>query len=79
MKALRIFALPVMILVLLAISQLGEAQDLGVSPAPAPTSDGSAIDQGIAYLLICDMVPLGRYDIYGNAASAYQPAFSKYI
>ncbi|KAI4347137.1 hypothetical protein L6164_007980 [Bauhinia variegata] len=53
-KALRMFALPILSLAAAVISRLGEAQDLGFSPAPAPTSDGigTAIDQGIAYLLM---------------------------
>ncbi|OMO56402.1 Arabinogalactan peptide, AGP [Corchorus olitorius] len=29
---------------------MGQAQS--TSPAPAPTSDGTAIDQGIAYILM---------------------------
>ncbi|KAE9588199.1 putative arabinogalactan peptide, AGP [Lupinus albus] len=37
----------------MAISHLGQAQDLALSPALPPTSDaGSAVDQGIAYLLM---------------------------
>ncbi|KAL1325523.1 hypothetical protein AAHE18_13G166600 [Arachis hypogaea] len=39
---------------LLAIFQpaIIEAQSLSPAPAPAPTSDGTSIDQGIAYVLM---------------------------
>ncbi|KAJ1437952.1 Arabinogalactan protein [Sesbania bispinosa] len=49
MRALRIFSFSIISLVLLAISDLGHAQP---SSAPAPTSDGTALDQGIAYVLM---------------------------
>ncbi|KAI4297388.1 hypothetical protein L6164_037281 [Bauhinia variegata] len=52
MRALKIIYFPVIILVLVVISQFGQAQHVGVSPAPTPTSDGFAIDQGIAYILM---------------------------
>ncbi|XP_027351029.1 arabinogalactan protein 22 [Abrus precatorius] len=29
-----------------------EAQSLSLAPAPAPSSDGTSIDQGIAYVLM---------------------------
>ncbi|XP_044467553.1 arabinogalactan protein 41-like [Mangifera indica] len=35
----------------IALPQLAHAQS-GAAPAPAPTSDGTSIDQGIAYLLM---------------------------
>ncbi|KAB2076857.1 hypothetical protein ERO13_A06G061600v2 [Gossypium hirsutum] len=37
---------------LFALVQLSYGQTLGSSPAPAPSSDGTAIDQGIAYILL---------------------------
>ncbi|GFS32141.1 arabinogalactan protein 41 [Actinidia rufa] len=33
-------------------SRAAVAQSAGPAPAPAPTSDGTAIDQGIAYVLM---------------------------
>ncbi|TKY44652.1 Arabinogalactan peptide 22 [Spatholobus suberectus] len=52
MSALRFFALPLITLLFMAISHMGQAQDLALSPAPPPSSDGTAIDQGIAYVLM---------------------------
>ncbi|RDX89601.1 Arabinogalactan peptide 20, partial [Mucuna pruriens] len=52
MRTVRFFALPLLTLLFVAISHLGHAQDLPISPAPPPTSDGTAIDQGIAYVLM---------------------------
>ncbi|MBA0747481.1 hypothetical protein Gogos_004393 [Gossypium gossypioides] len=37
---------------LFALVQLSYGQTTGSSPAPAPSSDGTAIDQGIAYILL---------------------------
>ncbi|KAJ0962969.1 hypothetical protein J5N97_028091 [Dioscorea zingiberensis] len=42
------FALMAVVLVLGIVSQAAHAQ----APAPAPTSDGTSIDQGIAYVLM---------------------------
>ncbi|KAB2079758.1 hypothetical protein ERO13_A05G022600v2 [Gossypium hirsutum] len=36
----------------LALSQLSYGQSMGSSPAPLPSNDGTAIDQGIAYILL---------------------------
>ncbi|MBA0865903.1 hypothetical protein Goshw_016342, partial [Gossypium schwendimanii] len=36
----------------LALSQLSYGQSMGSSPAPLPSNYGSAIDQGIAYILL---------------------------
>ncbi|OIW03672.1 hypothetical protein TanjilG_30736 [Lupinus angustifolius] len=52
MKAVKFFALPILTLVLMAITHFGEAHDLANSPTPPPTSDGIALDQGVAYLLM---------------------------
>ncbi|KAG5009348.1 hypothetical protein JHK82_017920 [Glycine max] len=57
MRTVNIFALPLLALFIMAISRLAQAQDLPLSPAPPPTSDGTAIDQGIAYILM--VVALG--------------------
>ncbi|QCD92115.1 Arabinogalactan peptide [Vigna unguiculata] len=56
MKTLNFVAFPLLTLLFIAISHLGHAQDLP-SPAPSPTSDGTTIDQGIAYILM--LVALG--------------------
>lgn len=52
MNALRLFYFSILSLVLLAISDMGQAHDLTLSPAPAPSSNGTALDQGIACLLM---------------------------
>ncbi|KAF7813819.1 Arabinogalactan peptide 20 [Senna tora] len=52
MKVFALFAFPILSLMLVALSHLGQAQDLALSPAPPPTSDGTAIDQGVAYVLM---------------------------
>ncbi|KAG4992055.1 hypothetical protein AAZX31_09G172200 [Glycine max] len=52
MRTVSVFALPLVALFIMAISRLGQAQDLPLSPAPPPTSHGNAIDQGIAYILM---------------------------
>jgi hypothetical protein len=43
---------PILSILLMAISQMGHAQNLDESPAPAPTSDAHNLDQGIAYFLM---------------------------
>ncbi|KAK4604208.1 hypothetical protein RGQ29_012636 [Quercus rubra] len=53
MNSMRLYALPVIGFMFLALLQLSHAQSLAPSPAPqGPTSDGAAIDQGIAYFLL---------------------------
>ncbi|CAJ2636857.1 unnamed protein product [Trifolium pratense] len=51
---MSIFTFPLLSLFFMAISQLGQAQNFDISPAPAPipTSDGAALDQIIAYFLM---------------------------
>ncbi|KAK8547178.1 hypothetical protein V6N13_097897 [Hibiscus sabdariffa] len=39
-------------LLFMALLQFSYGQSLDLSPAPAPTSDGTAVDQGIAYVLL---------------------------
>ncbi|KAL9435219.1 hypothetical protein AB3S75_021479 [Citrus x aurantiifolia] len=39
-------------LILAIVSPAVEAQSPATAPAPAPSSDGTSIDQGIAYLLM---------------------------
>ncbi|KAF9687890.1 hypothetical protein SADUNF_Sadunf02G0140300 [Salix dunnii] len=58
--------LAIVILVLPVVSLSAEAQ----SPAPAPTSDGTTIDQGIAYLLMLVALAL-TYVIHPLDASSY--------
>ncbi|KAJ4846401.1 hypothetical protein Tsubulata_006026 [Turnera subulata] len=51
MSSMRLFALPIIGFMFMALLQLGYGQ----APAPAPhgpSSDGTAIDQGIAYILL---------------------------
>ncbi|KAK7859418.1 hypothetical protein SO802_001008 [Lithocarpus litseifolius] len=53
MNSMRLYALPVIGFMFLALLRLSHAQSLAPSPAPqGPTSDGAAIDQGIAYFLL---------------------------
>ncbi|KAL9440606.1 hypothetical protein AB3S75_019302 [Citrus x aurantiifolia] len=52
MNSMRLYALPVIGFMFMAILQLGNAQNMAPSPAPPPSSDGTAIDQGIAYILM---------------------------
>nr|GMC65306.1 putative arabinogalactan peptide, AGP [Ipomoea batatas] len=53
MNSLRMAALPIFGFMLMALLQLGSAQVTAPSPAaPAPSNDGVAIDQGIAYVLL---------------------------
>lgn len=52
---LRWLGLPVMVFMLIAILQQNLSHAQGFAPAPAangPVSDGSGVDQGIAYLLL---------------------------
>ncbi|KAL7189536.1 hypothetical protein ACSBR1_039230 [Camellia fascicularis] len=55
MRSMRSLALPIigfMFMVLVEVSR-GQGIATAASPAPnAPTSDGAAIDQGIAYVLL---------------------------
>ncbi|KAL1356683.1 hypothetical protein HN51_008670 [Arachis hypogaea] len=52
MNSVKILAFPFLSLLIIAISHMAHAQDLALSPSPPPTSDGTAVDQGIAYLLM---------------------------
>ncbi|XP_019234597.1 PREDICTED: arabinogalactan peptide 16-like [Nicotiana attenuata] len=47
-----------------------QAQELAPAPAPAPTSDGTSIDQGIAYVLMLAALVL-TYLIHPMDASPY--------
>ncbi|KAB2618535.1 arabinogalactan peptide 16-like [Pyrus ussuriensis x Pyrus communis] len=49
MNSIRSCALPIIGFMFMALLSLGYGQQ---APAPAPTSDGMAIDQGIAYTLM---------------------------
>uniref|UniRef100_A0A6N2N010 Uncharacterized protein n=1 Tax=Salix viminalis TaxID=40686 RepID=A0A6N2N010_SALVM len=60
--------LAIVILVLPLVSLSVEAQS--PAPAPAPTSDGTTIDQGIAYLLMLVALAL-TYLIHPLDASSY--------
>ncbi|KAJ4708417.1 Arabinogalactan peptide 20 [Melia azedarach] len=52
-NSVRLYAVPVIGFMLMALLQLGYAQNTAPSPAPPPpSSDGTAIDQGIAFVLL---------------------------
>ncbi|GKV31778.1 hypothetical protein SLEP1_g40443 [Rubroshorea leprosula] len=52
MNSMRMQILPIVSFVFFALLQLSYGQVIGSSPAPGPVSNGAAIDQGIAYLLL---------------------------
>ncbi|OAY53733.1 hypothetical protein MANES_03G019400v8 [Manihot esculenta] len=53
MSPMKLFGLPIIGLVFLALMQLSYGQGVAPSPAPeGPSSDGNAIDQGIAFILM---------------------------
>ncbi|EEF48277.1 conserved hypothetical protein [Ricinus communis] len=50
---MKLYALPIIGLVIFALFQIGYAQTMAPSPAAeGPSSDGNSIDQGIAYVLL---------------------------
>ncbi|OAY49059.1 arabinogalactan protein 16 [Manihot esculenta] len=57
-------------LVFLIFSPSARAQSQAQAPAPAPTSDGTSIDQGIAYILMLVALVL-TYLIHPLDASSY--------
>ncbi|KAJ6972459.1 hypothetical protein D5086_025996 [Populus alba] len=63
-----IAVLAVVSLILAVVSPSVEAQS--PAPAPAPTSDGTSVDQGIAYLLMLVALVL-TYLIHPLDASSY--------
>ncbi|KAK9269716.1 hypothetical protein L1049_001494 [Liquidambar formosana] len=53
MKSMRLCALPIICFMMLLLLQLSHGQGVAPTPAPqGPVSDGTAIDQGIAYFLL---------------------------
>ncbi|KAK8581743.1 hypothetical protein V6N12_071952 [Hibiscus sabdariffa] len=54
MSSMKLHVVAAMGLLFMAVALLpfGYGQSLDLSPAPAPSSDGTAIDQGIAYILL---------------------------
>ncbi|XP_068659949.1 arabinogalactan protein 41-like [Aristolochia californica] len=48
------------------------AQSLASAPAPAPTSDGTSIDQGIAYVLMLVALVLTYFIHPMDATSSYR-------
>ncbi|CAL5186498.1 unnamed protein product [Lathyrus oleraceus] len=52
MNTVNIFIFPILSILFMAISHMAHAQNLDLSPATAPTSDGTNLDQGIAYFLM---------------------------
>uniref|UniRef100_A0A7N0TEK5 Uncharacterized protein n=1 Tax=Kalanchoe fedtschenkoi TaxID=63787 RepID=A0A7N0TEK5_KALFE len=50
MDSTKLLAFPIIGILLTAVMQIGNAQL--TAPAPAPVSDGVAVDQGIAYILM---------------------------
>ncbi|KAK8550254.1 hypothetical protein V6N13_118773 [Hibiscus sabdariffa] len=49
---LNVVAAMGLLFMVMALLQFSDGQSLDSSPAPAPTSDGTAVDQGIAYVLL---------------------------
>ncbi|CAM8917931.1 unnamed protein product [Rhodiola kirilowii] len=47
---MKSIAFPIVLVLLMTIMQMAKAQIL--APAPGPSSDGTALDQGIAYILM---------------------------
>ncbi|XP_038682645.1 arabinogalactan protein 20-like [Tripterygium wilfordii] len=64
----RALVLAILALVLVFVTPYVEAQSM--APAPAPASDGTSIDQGIAYLLMIVALVL-TYLIHPLDASSY--------
>ncbi|WZY87487.1 arabinogalactan protein 20 [Brassica rapa] len=66
--SLRNYAAVIALIVFAVVSPLAGAQSL--APAPSPTSDGTSIDQGIAYLLMVVALVL-TYIIHPLDASSF--------
>ncbi|KAL2925873.1 Arabinogalactan protein 16 [Bienertia sinuspersici] len=49
-QSMRFYALPIFGFLIMAFFKVSQAQPL--PPAPAPSNDSTAIDQGIAYVLL---------------------------
>ncbi|XAR53323.1 hypothetical protein NMG60_11021844 [Bertholletia excelsa] len=53
MNSMKLAALPIIGFMLLALLQLSHGQGIAPSPAPpSPSNYGTALDQGIAYVLL---------------------------
>ncbi|KAJ8900433.1 hypothetical protein K2173_025210 [Erythroxylum novogranatense] len=65
-----LFVMSVFLLVCTILFPNVEAQAQAQAPAPAPTSDGTSIDQGIAYVLMLLALVL-TYLIHPLDASSY--------
>ncbi|KAM7508588.1 hypothetical protein LguiA_019041 [Lonicera macranthoides] len=72
MSISRVFVRVVAIFAILfsIVSPHARAQSSAPAPAPAPTSDGTSIDQGIAYVLMVAALVL-TYVIHPMDASSY--------
>ncbi|CAF2264416.1 hypothetical protein HID58_013907 [Brassica napus] len=66
--SLRNYAAVIALIVFAVVSPFAGAQPL--APAPSPTSDGTSIDQGIAYLLMVVALVL-TYIIHPLDASSF--------
>ncbi|CAN1274474.1 Arabinogalactan protein 20 [Linum perenne] len=64
MAVSRIAVAAVAVVLMFAIALPAVAQAQIMAPAPAPTSDGTSIDQGIAYVLMLLALVL-TYDVEG--------------
>ncbi|KAJ6731437.1 ARABINOGALACTAN PROTEIN 20 [Salix purpurea] len=53
MNSMRLYALPIIGFMFLALLEFGFGQGMAPSPEPeGPSNDGKTIDQGIAYILL---------------------------
>ncbi|KAM7509499.1 hypothetical protein LguiA_019952 [Lonicera macranthoides] len=50
MKSMSLLAFPIIGFMFMALFHLNHAQTF--APAPPPTNDGTAVDQGVAYVLL---------------------------
>ncbi|GMI98439.1 Arabinogalactan protein 20, arabinogalactan protein 20 [Hibiscus trionum] len=70
MAAIPLRVLMSVALVFAFVSRNVEAQSAAPAPSPAPTSDGTSIDQGIAYILMLVALVL-TYLIHPLDSSSY--------
>lgn len=69
-----VLAVVLVVLVFGIVLPSAHAQNMPLSPAPAATSDGTSIDQGIAYILMFVALAL-TYLIHPLDASSYYSFF----
>nr|XP_009771613.1 PREDICTED: arabinogalactan peptide 20-like [Nicotiana sylvestris]XP_016452365.1 PREDICTED: arabinogalactan peptide 20-like [Nicotiana tabacum] len=68
MEMSRVAVLAIFVVALATVIPFAQSQEF--APAPAPASDGTAVDQGIAYVLMLVALVL-TYLIHPMDASAY--------